>query len=134
MNIYNPFQMSSPIPTINPYMQQPNMLPQQEIIKVNGKASVDSIQLAPNSSLLCMDISAPVVWMCVSDGLGKVSVTGYEIRKLEEKPVEDIIEKRLSDIEMKITSMEERLNDKSDDVRTKQKQNYANNSADKRNG
>ena len=57
--IYNPYYQY-------PYgyqQQQPvqNVLPPQQVIQVNGKASIDSIQLAPNSSLLAMDISAPLV-------------------------------------------------------------------------
>ena len=40
--MYNPYQF------YNPYSQQQPTLPQQQIIQVNGKASVDTIQLAPN--------------------------------------------------------------------------------------
>ena len=70
-----------PYPYYQPYisnqMQTTPTLPAQQIIQVNGKASVDTIQLAPNSSVLVMDTSAPIVWMCVSDGIGKVTATPY---------------------------------------------------------
>ena len=116
--MYNPYQY---------YQQaQPHapIFPQQQVIQVNGKASVDTIQLAPNSSLLAMDTTAPIVWMCVSDGVGKVTSTPYDITVHQEKPPVDIsnIEQRLSNIESVIAEMEVKINDKSDVTRTKSKQ------------
>ncbi len=108
-----------------PQMHQLNVLPQQQIIQVNGKASVDTIQLAPNSSILVMDTSAPIVWMCVSDGVGKVTSTPYDIVVHEEKPPIDIsdVEKRLENVEKFISQLMEGVkNDKSNVSRTKSKQ------------
>ena len=103
----------------NPYgaMAQhstPTLQPQQ-IIQVNGKASVDTIQLAPNSSVLLMDTTAPMVWMCVSDGVGKVSATAYDIKVHEEKPPVDVesIEQRISKVEKIISEWEDKINVKS---------------------
>ena len=100
------------------------VLPQQQIIQVSGKASVDTIQLAPNSSLLAMDTTAPIVWMCVSDGVGKVTSTPYDIKVHEEKPPVDVenIEQRISRIEKIISEMEDIINAKSyvDNVKPKQ--------------
>ena len=102
-------------PYNNPYYQQPThapIFPQQQIIQVNGKASVDTIQLAPNSSLLAMDTTAPIVWMCISDGVGKVTSTPYDIVIHKEKPPVDIsaIEQRLNTIEAAIIEMEDKIN------------------------
>ena len=120
----------------NPYQYgfQPNTLPQQQIIQVNGKASVDTIQLAPNSSVLVMDTSAPIVWMCVSDGIGKVVSTPYDISLHKEVPPPDMnsIEQRLSAIENTIAEMENKYV-KSDDAKFKHKQGYANDSANQGN-
>lgn len=115
-NIFQPQQQIQP---------QNNTLPQQQIIQVNGKASVDTIQLAPNSSILVMDTSAPIVWMCVSDGIGKVTSTPYDIIAHEEKSPIDIsdVEKRLENVEKFIGQlMEGAKNDKSNVSRTKSKQ------------
>lgn len=118
--MYNPY--------VNPFGYVPpmnqNVLPQQQITQVNGKASVDTIQLAPNSSILVMDTSAPIVWMCVSDGIGKVTATPYDIVLHKDEPKPDIssIEKRLSAIENTLAEMENR-NDKSYDAKPKPKQN-----------
>ena len=105
----------------NPYQNyqgyfQPhqNILPQQQIIQVNGKASVDTIRLAPNSSILVMDTSAPIVWMCVSDGVGNVTSTPYDITVHQEISQSDTtsIEARLANIESMIIGIEEKINAK----------------------
>ena len=95
-----------------PSQQRSNILPQQQIIQVNGKASVDTIQLAPNSSILVMDTSAPIVWMCVSDGVGNVTSTPYDITVHQEKPPVDVsnFEQRLVSVETAISEIMGSLN------------------------
>lgn len=105
----------------SPYLHSP-MLPQQQIIQVNGKASIDTLQLAPNSSLLAMDTSAPIVWLCVSDGIGKVTSTPYDISIHQEKPPADVsnLSDRLTAVENAIAKMEGRLNEQSNVKQSKQ--------------
>ena len=121
---YQPYQYYPQYPTLNTHT-----LPAQQIIQVNGKASVDTIQLAPNSSILVMDTSAPIVWMCVSDGIGKVTSTPYDITVHKDKPSLDTesIEQRLSYVEQTITKLEDNLNEyKSNAYKSKSKQNGSN--------
>ena len=129
--MFNPYQ-NNPYGYIQPNAFQQNVLPQQQIIQVNGKASVDTIQLAPNSSVLVMDTSAPIVWMCVSDGVGKVSATPYDIVIHKEEPPIDMrnVEDRISNMEKAIAEMEDRINAKSNASRTKSKSNLADDIAD----
>lgn len=122
-----------PYPYFQPYnppmMQNTPTLPAQQIIQVNGKASVDTIQLAPNSSILVMDTSAPIVWMCVSDGIGKVTATPYDITVHQDKPPVDVdsIENRLSAVESAIMKMEGKLDEyKSNASKSKSKQTHTN--------
>jgi hypothetical protein len=128
--------MYSPYPNPYNYVQsnafQQNILPQQQIIQVNGKASVDTMQLAPNSSLLAMDTSAPIVWMCVSDGIGKVTATPYDITVHKEEPPVDIksVEQRLNNIESIIAEMEDKINAKSDVSKSKSKSTLSNDFTD----
>ena len=92
---------------------QPNVLPAQQVIQVNGKASVDALRMAPNSSVLVLDTTAPLVWLCVTDGIGNVTASPYEIKPhIEERP-EDAFEKRLAAIEQKLMEV---LNGKPDDA------------------
>lgn len=105
----------------NPYAQIPipqtPMLPQQQVIQVNGKASVDTIRLAPNSSVLVLDTSAPLVWLCVSDGVGRVSSVPYTISEYKAETPENALQsvaERFTAIEERITAMEAKLNNEPD--------------------
>ena len=118
MSFYNPYSgFSNPYQQYNPtsFLSQNNQaaLPQQQVIQVNGKASVDTIQLAPNSSVLVMDTSAPIVWLCVSDGVGRVTSTPYDITEHKDAPPVDVkkIEERVAALETFVTGMlNERMN------------------------
>ena len=85
--MYNPY-LSTPFSGFqNPFTQmqqqaapQANALPPQQVLQANGKASIDALRMAPNSSVLIMDTTAPVVWLCATDGLGNVTATPYDIK------------------------------------------------------
>ena len=87
----------------------------EQVTQVNGKASVDQIQLAPNSSKIVMDTTAPIVWLCVSDGVGRVTATPYDITEHKDAPPIDVsnLEARIANIEAYINrQIEEVENDK----------------------
>ena len=115
--MYNPYnayqnpysQMPQPY-TSQSFFNQPsqNILPPQQVIQVNGKQSVDAIRMSPNSSVLLMDNSAPIVWLCVSDGVGNVTSTAYDIMKHQETPPVDT-----KSLEMRVSKLEEIINDQS---------------------
>lgn len=107
----------------NPYtygfqtVSQQMQLQQEQVTQVNGKASVDQIQLAPNSSKIVMDSTAPIVWLCVSDGVGRVTATPYDITEHKDAPPIDFgsLEQRISNIEEYIRqNMEVKSNAKPD--------------------
>ena len=125
--MYNPYQIYN-----NHYNTQSNILPPQQIIQVNGKSSVDTIQLAPNSSILVMDTSAPIVWMCVSDGIGKVTATPYDIVVHKEEPAIDVgnLEQRVAAIELTVAQIGEKINAKSNASRAKSKSALADDISD----
>ena len=84
----------------NPYMM-PNVLPPQQILQANGKASIDALRMSPNSSALIADSTMPIVWRCVSDSLGNVTAEPFDIvpHKEEEKVTQETL----------ISNMDERL-------------------------
>ena len=90
------------------------VLPAQQVIQVNGKASVDALRMAPNSSVLVMDTTAPLVWLCTTDGIGSLTATPYEITPHIEQTAESVLEQRLAALEQKI--MEVLKNGKPDDA------------------
>ena len=81
---------------------QPNVLPAQQVVTANGKASIDALRMSPNSSVLILDTTAPLVWLCTSDGLGNVTSVPYDITQHKEEPPENAFEKRLAAIEEKL--------------------------------
>lgn len=90
----------------------PNMLPAQQVIQVNGKSSVEALRMAPNSSVLVMDTTAPLVWLCTTDGIGSLTATPYEITPHKEVRPEDVFEQRLAALEQRLMEV---LNGKPDD-------------------
>ena len=86
----------------------PFMQPQQ-ILQIAGAASIKTLKMAPNSSLLAMDTTAPIVWMCISDGAGTVNATAWDItlHKDPPSPEEIAAEQRLSNIENSILQLQQ---------------------------
>ena len=88
-------------------MEQATM-PRFEIIHVNGENGARAFRMAPNSNALLMDDTAPIIWLCQSDGAGYHTVTPYSIAPFQaEAPVDArALEKRVADLEAAIKKME----------------------------
>ena len=96
---------------------QQNLLPPQQVLRASGKASIDALRMSPNSSILVMDTTAPIVWLCTSDGIGTVSAQAYDITAHTEAPEAGSVEARLCAAEAAIARIKEVLeHDKSDDA------------------
>lgn len=54
-------------------------LPRMQVIKVNGEAGARNLRMAPNSSALVLDETAPIVWYAQTDGTGYLTVTPFDI-------------------------------------------------------
>ena len=95
-----------------PYGYPPSMrVPQQEIIRVNGRNGAMSIQMAPSSSVLVVDETAPLVWLCQTDGAGYLTVTPFDIAPHQEAPQVSV-----NDLSARLARLEEIVNGKSDAV------------------
>lgn len=86
---------------------QPTVLPPQQVIRARGRESISAMRLSPNSSVLIMDETAPIVWLCVSDGLGNVTPTPYDITPHVDAPPVDVgaFEARIACLEQKMKEM-----------------------------
>lgn len=85
--------------------QQQTQLPHYEIIEVNGKSGVDAFQMGPNSKVILLDTSAPLIWVKQTDGNGFSTATPYSISQYkEEQPVD------VKSLESRISRIEEMLN------------------------
>lgn len=83
-------------------------LPPQQILQANGKASIDAIRMSPNSSVLIADTTKPIVWKCVSDGLGNVTKEAFDIthHKTEEEVEKETTANLLNDISERLKKLE----------------------------
>ena len=83
-------------------------LPPQQILQANGKASIDAIRMSPNSSVLIADTTEPIVWKCVSDGLGNVTAEAFDIthHKTEEEVEKENTNNLLTDISKRLERLE----------------------------
>lgn len=104
--MYNPYQY-------NPYQFQPSAVPQppqmaQQVVRVNGEGGARMLSLAPNSSALVLDETAPLVWLIVTDGAGYKTVSPYAISeyKTESGPT-------LQDLADRIKRLEDQVSDQS---------------------
>ena len=89
----------------------------QEVIRVNGRNGAEAYQMPPNSSVLLLDESSPIVWLKVTDGASYPTINGYVITPIKERNATDAI----SEMEERIARLEEKVNaSKSDAARTKQ--------------
>lgn len=71
----------------NPY--QPYMASNQQIIKVNGINGANAYNLAPSSSALLLDETAPRLFLKTTDGAGYPTVTAYKLEPYVEEKLPD---------------------------------------------
>lgn len=98
--------MSFQNPYLNMYgMQQPiqPMIPQSQVVRVNGENGARAYGIGANSSALLLDESGLMVWLVTSDGAGYKTVSAYDITPHQQAPAPDFISlegriKRLEDI------------------------------------
>lgn len=80
-------------------------LQKTEIIRVHGENGARAFQMAPNSNVLLLDESAPLVWLVQTDGAGYKTVTPYTIAPYQAAPAPD-----LGSLEGRIKRLEDMLN------------------------
>lgn len=81
---------------------------QTKVVEVTGRAGAEAYQLGPDSSILLLDNTAPIVWLVKTDGAGYKSLSAYDITPHEEKAPED----QYKSLEERITKLEETINAK----------------------
>ena len=79
------------------------------ILKVSGINGVNALNLAPNTSVLALDETAPIVWLVSADGAGYKTPTPYDIT-----PHKDQQSAMQSNFEERLTRLEQIVNEQSD--------------------
>lgn len=110
-----------------------NPYPQIQVVRVNGEEGAKAFRLPPNSSILLLDETAPIVWLKMTDGAGYPTLSPYSIApiKREKAPTPEQTNDRFSKLEEKLERLEKLLYEKSDnghDVQRSRKNHGANTS------
>lgn len=94
----------------NSYVNQllNNNVPKMDIIKVSGRNGAEAFQMQPNSSVLLLDDTNPIVWLKTTDGAGYPTLTPYTISLYQPEP-----EISAKSLEERISRIEEMLNNES---------------------
>lgn len=105
----------------NPYQNRMNpspfnFAPKQEIVRVNGENGARAYALPPNSSILLLDETAPIVWLAQTDGAGYKTITPYTITPHQAEPTNDY-----NSLAERVKRLEEMLNAKSNVANAEQK-------------
>lgn len=95
-------------PYLNPQYSQQGQS-RTEIVKVNGENGARAYQIAPNSSALLLDETAPIVWLVQTDGAGYKTVAPYTIAPFQPEPPINA-----KDLEARIARLESMIDGKSD--------------------
>ena len=99
--------------------------PRYEVIQVNGENGARAFAMAPNSSALLMDATAPIVWLCTTDGAGYLTASPFSIAPYQpEKPVD------VKTLEERIERLEARMSEQSDAAPAKRRAARAPDDAD----
>lgn len=107
--MFNPYlNQFNPQVQFNPFQQQQNILPPQQILQAKGKASIDMLKMSPDSSVLIADETAPIVWKCTSDSLGNVSAIPFDItpHKDQEQKAQENLANVVADLEERLKKLE----------------------------
>lgn len=77
----------------------------QDIVKVNGENGARAYQMQPNSSVLLLDETQPIIWLKMTDGAGYPTINAYKIEPYTPEVVTQ------NDLEKRVKRLEELFNE-----------------------
>lgn len=95
-----------------------NNFPRYNIIQVNGRNGAEALQMAPNSKVLLLDETEPLIWFVQTDGAGYKTITPYSITPYQQAAPIDI-----NDLDARLKTLEEKFYAKSYNGANKQRKN-----------
>ena len=79
-----------------------------DIVKVNGRGGAEAYRIAPNSSVLLLDSTAPILWLKTTDGAGYPTLDAYDIAPHVE-PAQAGPDDRIEEIDHRLRKIENLL-------------------------
>lgn len=76
-----------------------------EVVRVHGEEGAKAFSMGPNSSVLLLDETQPVVWLKTTDGASYPTVTGYAIAPLVQDP-------KVVDVQKPVETVQETIEDR----------------------
>ena len=108
---YNQFTPSFMQHQAQPFQSWGQNPQRQEIVRVNGENGARAYPMAPNSSALLLDESAPLVWLIQTDGAGYKTATPYTIAPYQAQAAPDY-----GDLAERVKRLEELINGQKSDA------------------
>lgn len=109
------YQNPNPIPNYYGGINA-NSFPRYSIIQVRGQNGAEALQMAPNSKVLLLDETDPLIWFVQTDGAGYKTITPYTISPYQPAPPVDV-----NSLEQRVLALEEKINAKSYNGTNKQR-------------
>lgn len=76
-----------------------SQMPKQEITEVYGVQGAQAYQMPPNSSVILLDASNPIVYIKKTDGAGSPSIISYKLMPIQNESNTSELEKRVQKLE-----------------------------------
>lgn len=89
------------------YNQNNAFFPRYKVIRVNGENGAEAFQMGPDSSVLLLDETAPILWVVQTDGAGYKTKTPFDLTPHQAVQPIDV-----NKLEQRITQLEEIVNAK----------------------
>lgn len=102
------YGMQGPVWGVQPYQMPPQ---KTKVDQVSDERGVDMYRMAPDSSVLLLDETAPIVWLVKTDSAGYKTKYPYDIKPHEPEPQVDAksLDERLNTIDDRLKALEEAL-------------------------
>ena len=121
---WNPYLGRMDTPTYNPYMANtPAVYPQTQVIRVNGIAGANALQLGANSSVIVADeTDGNRLFLCMTDGAGFKTVRPIRCTFEDLEPPKQ--DSKLSDLEKRVDDLEALIHDKLNSANVTRRETY----------
>lgn len=108
---YNPYlnQFNQQNPFAQYLMQSLGIQKQPtKVMQVKGKEGANLVDMAPDSEILVMDETDPIIWYIKTDSVGQKDITGLDIsiHEDEEKKTMESLEERIARLERMMKARE----------------------------
>ena len=119
---WNPYLGRMEPPAYNPYVNPTMNAPQMQVIRVNGIAGANALQLGANSSVIVADeTDGNRLFLCMTDGAGFKTVRPIRCTFEDlEPPKQD----KINDLEKRVNELEALIHDKLNTASVKRGQDY----------